>query len=79
MEIYATSKIFNISIYVYEYQETEENYRFLYSFTNEDNFITCSFDKSINIYRKENDKFILRKKLSNAHNDEIRKVIYCDN
>ena len=75
-----TIKIWDENFNIIQTIENEHSNKIDYiSIKNEDNFITCSFDKSINIYRKENDKFILRKKLSNAHNDEIRKVIYCDN
>ena len=75
-----TIKIWDENFNIIQTIENEHSNKIDYiSIKNEDNFITCSFDKSINIYRKKNNKYILRKKLSNAHNDEIRKVIYCDN
>ena len=40
LEIYITSKVFNISTYVYKYQESEKNYRYLYSYTDNEEFIT---------------------------------------
>ena len=40
LEIYITSKIFNISIYVYEYQKAEKKYRYLYSYINNEEFIS---------------------------------------
>ena len=43
----------------------------------DNNFITCSFDKSIKLWKKNKDQFINYKTLSNAHNEAISKVIYC--
>ena len=75
-----TIKIWDENFNIIQIIENQHSNKIDYiSIKNENNFITCSFDKSINIYRKEKNKFILRKKISNAHNDEIRKVIYCDN
>ena len=45
----------------------------------DNNFITCSFDKSIKLWKKNKNQFINYKTLSNAHNDAISKVIYCSN
>ena len=43
------------------------------------NFATCSEDKCINIWIKENNKFILNKSIIDAHNDRITNLIYCSN
>ena len=45
----------------------------------ENNFVTCSNDKSIKTWIKKENKFILNKSIINAHNDEIYKVIYYSN
>ena len=40
LEIFATTKVFNISIYVYEFITDENKYRFLYHYTTDDNFLS---------------------------------------
>ena len=45
----------------------------------ENNFVTCSVDKNIKTWIKENNKFTLNKIILNAHNDIIRKVLYFSN
>lgn len=40
LEIYITSKIFNVSICDYEYQKSEKKYRYLYSYINNEEFIS---------------------------------------
>ena len=40
MEIFAANKVFKISIYVYEFIEDENKYRFLYNVNSEDNFLS---------------------------------------
>ena len=45
----------------------------------ENNFATCSYDKCINIWIKENNKFILKESIINAHNGRITNLIYCIN
>ena len=50
------------------------------SVKDENNFITCSKDKNIKIWIKNNNnKFILSQIITNAHNDIIIKVIYLMN
>ena len=48
---------------------------------NENNFITCSYDKSIKFWIKEqnNNIFKLNEKINNAHNEWILKVLYHPN
>jgi WD40 repeat protein len=45
----------------------------------ENNFITCSGDKSIKSWNKNNNEFKINKIIKNAHDDAIIKVIYCSN
>ena len=42
----------------------------------ENNFITCSVDKSIKLWIKKQNQFIINQIIKNAHEDSIRKVIY---
>ena len=45
----------------------------------ENNFVTCSVDKNIKTWIKENNKFIFNKIILNAHTDIIKKVLYFSN
>ena len=45
----------------------------------ENNFMTCSSDKSIKLWIKKGNKFIINKILNNCHEQLIVKVIYLDN
>ena len=45
----------------------------------ENNFITCSNDKSIKLWIKNENKFIINKIINNAHEYSIYKVIYYSN
>ena len=45
----------------------------------ENNFIICSYDKSIKLWNKNNNKFKINKIIKNAHDSSISKVIYCRN
>ena len=45
----------------------------------ENNFITCSFDKSIKFWIKLNNLFQTNSIIENAHKDWINKIIYCSN
>ena len=43
------------------------------------NFATCSKDQYINIWTKNNNKFILNKSIIKADNERIINLIYCKN
>ena len=45
----------------------------------ENNFITCSVDKNIKLWIKNNNEFKINKIIKNAHEDQINKIIYCSN
>ena len=45
----------------------------------EDNFVICSDDKNIRTWIKKENKFESNKKIENAHQDIINKVIYSFN
>ena len=45
----------------------------------ENNFITCSSDKNIKSWIKNNNEFKINKIIKNAHDAGITKVIYCSN
>ena len=45
----------------------------------ENNFITCSTDKNIKLWIKNNNEFKMNKIIKNAHEDQINKIIYCLN
>ena len=46
---------------------------------NENNFISCSSDKSIKFWIKKDYQFINNKTINNAHENNIIKVLYCSN
>ena len=60
-------------------------YKNAYSYINyvdikdENNFIICSYDKSIKLWNKNNNEFKINKIIKNAHDNIIIKVIYCSN
>jgi len=45
----------------------------------ENNFVSCSEDKSIKTWIKNNNKFKINKYINNAHKEQINKVIYYSN
>ena len=49
------------------------------SIKDECNFATCSWDKSIKLWEKINNNWSLKETIVNAHNNEIYKIIYCNN
>ena len=73
-------------------QIRDKNYNLLYkiidahdegisyvSIKDNNNFSTCSWDKSIKIWTKVNNIWTNKEKISNAHNNDIYKIIYCKN
>ena len=48
-------------------------------FKDENNFVTCSWDKNIKLWRKKDNKFQIHKTIKKAHDDTINKVIYFSN
>ncbi len=46
------------------------------SIKDENNFVTCSFDKTIKTWIKKNNIFTINKIINNAHTNQINKVIY---
>ena len=57
-------------------QNAHDNYIGYVEVKDENNFITCSKDKSIKLWIKKENKFIDNKIIKNAHEDRVRKVIY---
>ena len=41
LEVYSTSKIFNLAIYAYEYNKINDKYRFLYRLNSNESFQYC--------------------------------------
>ena len=55
--------------------ENYEQINYIY-IKDEDNFVTCSSDKTIKTWIKKENKFVINKEIKNAHNNNIYKVIY---
>ena len=70
----------NYSI-IQEIKNAHDGWIYYVKVKNETNFITCSYDKSIKFWIKEqNNKFFkLNEKINNAHNEWILKVLYHPN
>ena len=74
-------KIFeNNTLKIIQHIENAHNNSIIYvSVKDENNFVTCSSDKNIKTWIKQNNKFELNKIIENAHEDKIWKVIYYNN
>ena len=75
-------KIYDIHLNILQNIENAHNDAIAYvEVKDENNFMTCSTDKSIKLWIKiENEnEYKINKVINNAHNDSIRKVIYCTN
>ena len=74
-------KIFDINFNVLQNIQNAHDDSILYvDIKDENNFVTCSFDKNIITWIKNNkNQFQINKKINNAHNDWIVKVIYYSN
>ncbi len=63
-----------------EIENAHDGWIFYVNVKNENNFITCSYDKSIKFWEKNEQKnFILKEEINNAHNKWIYKVLYHPN
>ena len=60
-------------------QNAHDDWIFYVEIKDENNFITCSDDKNIKLWIKNNNEFKINKIIWGAHDDKIRKVIYCSN
>ena len=73
-------KIYDINYNIIQNIKNAHNNGIIYvDIKDENNFVTCSDDKSIKTWIKNNNEFILNKNINNAHNDCIYKVIYYSN
>ena len=71
-------KIFdnNLNILIQHIENAHDDSIYYVNVKNENNFVTCSRDKSIRTWIKKENKFKLNKVIYNAHNDSIRKILY---
>ena len=60
-------------------QNAHYNWIIYVEIKDENNFTTCSFDKSIKLWIKNNNAFKINKIIKKIHNDAITKVIYYSN
>ena len=73
-------KIYNIHFNIIQNIQNAHNGWITYvNVKDENNFITCSYDKNIKTWIKKNNIFQLNQMIKNAHNDLISKVIYSSN
>jgi WD40 repeat protein len=73
-------KIFDKNISLIQNIKNGHNDDIIYvDIKDENNFITCSGDKSIKIWIKKENKFQIYHNIINAHINRINKVIYCSN
>ena len=72
--------IYDIHFNIIQHIEKAHSHYITYvQIKDEDNFITCSYDKNIKLWIKKENKFIENIIIENAHDDEINKVIYSSN
>ncbi len=73
-------KIYNINFEIIQNIQNAHNGWITYvNVKDENNFITCSYDKSIKTWIKKDNMFQINQTIQNAHNDLISKVIYYSN
>ena len=70
-------KIFDINYNLIQNITNTHNNCIIYvDVKDENNFVTCSWDKNIKTWIKNKNRFIINKIIKNAHKDGINKVIY---
>ena len=70
-------KIFDINYNLIQNITNAHNNCIIYvDVKDENNFVTCSWDKNIKTWIKNKNRFIINKIIKNAHKDGINKVIY---
>ena len=73
-------KIFDIHLNLLQKKKNAHNNVISYvEVKDENNFITCSYYKSIKLWIKNENEFKMYKTIDNAHQNSITKVIYCSN
>ena len=73
-------KIFDINFNIIQNIKNAHKKVIIYiDIKDENNFVTCSNDKSIKTWIKKNNKFKINKYINNAHKEQINKVIYYSN
>ena len=72
--------IYDINLNILQRIENAHDKGIIYiEIKDENNFITCSKDKNIKLWIKNNKEFRINKIIKNAHENKINKIIYCSN
>ena len=75
-----TINIYNINLNIIQKIKNAHNDYINYvDIKDENNFVTCSYDKNIKTWIKKGNEFILNQIINNAHDDSINKVLYFSN
>ena len=73
-------KIFDIHYNILQNIENAHNESIIYvDIKDENNFITCSYDKSIKTWKKFKNEYKINQCIENAHKEQINKVLYYSN